>query len=117
MADFGATCRRVFTTYRLYPDGHDRHREIEGAAFERLSEAMAQQEVERYTFWAPGQAPSYFVGYDQLLETRAKAERMLGEHFDRKKFNDFVLAQGLLPVELLDKIVMNEFVPQQLAAK
>jgi Bacterial protein of unknown function (DUF885) len=82
-----------------------------------MSDAMATQEVQRYTFLAPGQAPSYFVGYNRLLETRAKAERMLGDRFDRTKFNDFVLAQGLLPVELLDKTVMEEFVPQQMAAK
>lgn len=81
-----------------------------------LSEAMALQEVERYTFRAPGQAPSYFVGYGQLMETRAKAELALGRRFDRKKFNDFVLAQGMLPVDLLDRMVMEEFVPAQLAA-
>ncbi len=82
-----------------------------------LSQPMALQEVERYTFRAPGQAPSYFVGYSQLLETRAKAELALGKHFDRRKFNDFVLAQGMLPVELLDKVVMEEFVAPQMAAK
>lgn len=82
-----------------------------------LSEPMARQEVERYTFRAPGQAPSYFVGYSQLLETRAKAELALGASFDRKKFNDFVLAQGMLPVGLLDKVVMEEFVTQHSAAR
>jgi uncharacterized protein (DUF885 family) len=82
-----------------------------------LSEAMALQEVERYTFRAPGQAPSYFVGYSQLMETRAKAELALGRSFDRRKFNDFVLAQGMLPVDLLDQLVMNEFVKQELATR
>jgi uncharacterized protein (DUF885 family) len=82
-----------------------------------LSEPMARQEVERYTFRAPGQAPSYFVGYCQLLEMRTKAEIALGKAFDRKKFNDFLLAQGMLPVELLEKVVMEEFVPAQLAVK
>jgi uncharacterized protein (DUF885 family) len=82
-----------------------------------LSEPMALQEVERYTFRAPGQAPSYFVGYTQLMETRAKAELALGRDFDRRAFNDFILAQGMLPVDLLDEIVMKEFVKQQMAAK
>jgi len=81
-----------------------------------LSEPMALQEVERYTFRAPGQAPSYFVGYAQLMETRAKAELALGSRFDRKQFNDFLLAQGMLPVDLLDEIVMEEFVKARLAA-
>jgi len=81
-----------------------------------LSEPMALQEVERYTFRAPGQAPSYFVGYSRLMEMRAKAELALGPRFDRTRFNDFVLAQGMLPVELLETIVMDEFVKPQLAA-
>ncbi len=33
-----------------------------------LSEPMANQEVERYTFWAPGQANAYFYGYSRLRE-------------------------------------------------
>jgi hypothetical protein len=82
-----------------------------------LSEAMALQEVERYTFWAPGQAPSYFVGYNRLLETRAMAERALGESFDRRAFNDFVLSQGMLPPALLRRAVLEEFVPSQTAMR
>jgi hypothetical protein len=82
-----------------------------------LSEAMALQEVERYTFWAPGQAPSYFVGYNRLLEIREIAERELGAKFDRKRFNDFILSQGLLPPKLLRKAVMEEFVPAQTALR
>ncbi len=82
-----------------------------------LSEAMAQQEVERYTFWAPGQAPAYFVGYNRLLEIRAAAELALGERFDRQAFNDFVLAQGLLPPNLLRRAVLETFVPAQTASR
>jgi hypothetical protein len=74
-----------------------------------LSEAMAQQEVDRYAFRAPGQATAYFYGYQRLLETRAKAEIALRDKFDRKAFNDFVLSQGLLPPKLLEKAVMEEF--------
>ena len=82
-----------------------------------LSEAMALQEVQRYTFLAPGQAPSYFTGYSRLLETRSEAQRKLGPQFDRMRFNDFVLSQGMLPPALLKKAVMEEYVPQQRAAK
>jgi uncharacterized protein (DUF885 family) len=80
-----------------------------------LSHPMANQEVERYTFWAPGQAPSYFVGYNRLLEVRGDAERALGSRFDRKRFNDFVLAQGTLPPRLLRKAIIEEFVPAEMA--
>jgi hypothetical protein len=76
-----------------------------------LSDAMATQEVDRYTFLAPGQATAYFVGYNRLLEIRADAERMLADRFDRLAFNDFILAQGLLPPRLLRKAVMEDLVP------
>ena len=75
-----------------------------------LSEAMAQQEVDRYTYRAPGQATSYFYGYQRLMETRERAQLALRDKFDRKAFNDFVLSQGLLPPALLEKAVMEQFV-------
>jgi uncharacterized protein (DUF885 family) len=77
-----------------------------------LSPAMALQEVERYTFMAPGQAPSYFCGYSRLMELRTDAERLMGDRFDRKVFHDFVLAQGLLPPSLLRQAVMDGLVMQ-----
>lgn len=78
-----------------------------------LSEGMALQEVQRYTFRSPGQATSYFCGYTRLMELRAEVERMLGPKFDRLKFHDFLLAQGLLPPSLLRQAVFEEFVPKQ----
>lgn len=78
-----------------------------------LSEGMATQEMQRYTFRAPGQATSYFYGYQRLMETRQAAEVALRGKFDRQKFNDFVLAQGLVPPALLRKAVIEEFVPAQ----
>ncbi len=75
-----------------------------------LSQPMAMQEVERYTFRAPGQATSYFCGYTRLMELRTDAERLLGDAFDRQAYHDFVLAQGLLPPSLLRKAVMEEFI-------
>jgi hypothetical protein len=47
-----------------------------------LSDAFANQEVERYTFRAPGQATTYFYGYTQLMELRADAQKALGAKFD-----------------------------------
>lgn len=76
-----------------------------------FSEAMATQEMERYTFRAPGQATSYFYGYQRLMEIRQRAQLALGERFDRMAFNDFVLRQGMLPPALLEAAVMQEFVP------
>lgn len=78
-----------------------------------LSEAMALQEVQRYTFRSPGQATSYFVGYTRFMEMRTEAERVLGPKFDRKAYHDFLLAQGILPPKLLRKALFEEFIPQQ----
>jgi uncharacterized protein (DUF885 family) len=75
-----------------------------------LSDAMAKQEVERYTFRSPGQATSYFYGYTKLRELRSDVEKALGAKFDQRAFHDFVLAQGLLPPELMRDTVLSEFV-------
>ena len=75
-----------------------------------LSDAMAKQEVERYTFRSPGQATSYFYGYTKLRELRSEVEKALGSKFDKRAFHDFVLAQGLLPPDLMRETVMSEFV-------
>jgi uncharacterized protein (DUF885 family) len=79
-----------------------------------LSEALSTQEMQRYTYRAPGQATSYFYGYQRLMETRQAAEVALRKKFDRQAFNDFVLAQGMLPPALLRKAVMEDFVPAAL---
>jgi uncharacterized protein (DUF885 family) len=78
-----------------------------------LSHAMAKQEVERYTFRAPGQANSYFYGFTRLLELRKETQAALGAKFDQKKFHDFILSQGLLPPDLLRKAVLEDFIPAQ----
>jgi uncharacterized protein (DUF885 family) len=78
-----------------------------------LSEAMANEEVQRYTFLAPGQAPSYFYGYTQLMRLRADTEKNMGPQFQQEHFHDFVLAQGLLPPPLLRKAVFAQLVSQQ----
>lgn len=77
-----------------------------------LSEAMALQEVQRYTFRSPGQATAYFCGYTRLMELRTEAERAMGKSFDRKVYHDFLLAQGLLPPSLLRRAVREVFVPK-----
>jgi uncharacterized protein (DUF885 family) len=77
------------------------------------SSAFAQEEVERYTYRAPGQANSYYYGYTKLVALRKDTEAAMAAKFDQKKFHDFVLAQGLLPPDLLRKAVMEDFVAGQ----
>jgi uncharacterized protein (DUF885 family) len=78
-----------------------------------FSKAMAKQEVDRYSVNSPGQAGSYFYGYSRIMQLRAETELALGDRFDRKAFNDFLLDQGLLPPALLAKAVREVFVPAQ----
>jgi hypothetical protein len=74
-----------------------------------LSEPMAKQEVDRYTFTAPGQATSYFYGYQRLNAMRTRIELALAGKFDERRYHDFIVAQGPLPFELLEQAAEEEF--------
>jgi hypothetical protein len=76
-----------------------------------LSEALARQEINRYTFDSPGQATAYFYGYMRLQQLRLQTEQTLGPAFNRMAFNDFVIDQGLLPPDQLAEAVRTQFVP------
>ena len=78
-----------------------------------LSEPMARQELDRYTFNMPGQAGSYFYGYSRIMQLRMETELALGKQFDRRAYNNFLLDQGLLPPDLLAKAVRERFIPAQ----
>jgi len=78
-----------------------------------LSEAFAREELDRFTFRSPGQATAYFYGYAKLLELRAHTQIALGDKFNLKRFNDFIIAQGLLPPDQLAEAVDTQFIPAQ----
>jgi Bacterial protein of unknown function (DUF885) len=80
-----------------------------------LSKPFAEQELERYTYRSPGQATSYFYGFTRLLQLREETEKALGKKFNQKKFHDFILAQGLLPPDLMRQAVLTDFIPSQQA--
>ena len=73
-----------------------------------LSAAFATQEVDRYTFRAPAQATAYYYGYLRILELRDAAEKQLGPRFQPMAFHDTILAQGLLPPDLMKKAVLAQ---------
>jgi hypothetical protein len=79
-----------------------------------LSHAFASEEIERFTLDNPGQAPSYFYGYTQLLSLRHETEAALGGRFNQRKYHDFLLAEGLLPPYLLREAVLQNFIRSQL---
>ncbi|MEH6586171.1 MAG: DUF885 domain-containing protein [Halioglobus sp.] len=62
--------------------------------------AEVTTEVERYIAM-PGQACSYMLGMQAILESRKAAQARLGDAFNLPDFHDAVLANGALPIEAL----------------
>jgi hypothetical protein len=79
-----------------------------------VGESWAQNEIERYTYRIPGQATAYYYGYSRMQALRAQTELKLRDRFDQRAFHDFILAQGILPPDILKEAVMKEFVPAAL---
>ena len=59
-------------------------------------------EVDRYIVW-PGQALAYKIGQLKFKELREFAKSELGEKFDERAFHDTLLANGALPLDIVDK--------------
>jgi uncharacterized protein (DUF885 family) len=74
-----------------------------------LSAPFAQSEVNRYTFVLPGQATSYFYGYSKLQALRTRTEIAMGDKFSEKAYHDFIIGQGLLPLDTLEQVVLSDF--------
>ena len=75
-----------------------------------LSHPMALQEVDRYTYRAPGQATSYYYGYINLMALRTEVELRMRDRFNQREYHDFLLEQGLLPPDILRQAVMEGYV-------
>lgn len=69
-----------------------------------LADINIDTELDRY-IGAPGGAVAYKVGELKIIELRRRAEKALGDRFDIRAFHDLILAQGQLPMTLLEAVV------------
>jgi uncharacterized protein (DUF885 family) len=51
-----------------------------------------------------------FIASRIVLSLRKETESALGPTFEQKKFHDFILSQGLLPPDLLQRAVQKDFI-------
>jgi uncharacterized protein (DUF885 family) len=94
-------CRLVVDT-GLHQDGWSRDQAIAYLrANTALTEAAMAGEVDRYIAW-PGQADAYMVGELRIEAMRRRAEARLGGRFNIRRFHDFILDDGPMPLDLLD---------------
>ena len=63
-------------------------------------------EVERYAV-VPGQATAYMAGREFINRIRDEARAELGDKFDIRGFHDAVLADGAVPLSVLETIVKS----------
>jgi len=63
--------------------------------------AQSRTQIDRYMAW-PAQALGYKLGALKIQELRDRAKQKLGDKFSLAAFHDAVLAEGQLPLSLLD---------------
>jgi uncharacterized protein (DUF885 family) len=68
--------------------------------------AAIRSEIRRYIVM-PGQATSYKIGMNRILELREYARTELGDDFDIRGFHDVVLLGGAMPLHLLERRVQQ----------
>lgn len=67
-----------------------------------LSEVEIQSETLRYSCDIPAQALAYKLGDTVILTTRERARQRLGNRFDLRQFNDWVIGYGTMPLPVLE---------------
>ncbi len=66
-----------------------------------MDDQNIETEVDRYIAW-PAQALGYKLGEMTILKLRQRAREQLGNKFDIRAFHDALLAQGPLPLDVLE---------------
>ena len=110
-SDFGRLSMEIFRAARLVVDTgiHAKKWTREEAVQYYLDnipnpEGDVRAEIDRYIVW-PGQATAYKIGMIKIQELRKKAETELGEDFNVAEFHDVILANGSVPLSILEELV------------
>jgi uncharacterized protein (DUF885 family) len=107
---------RLVVDTGIHQDGWTREQAVK---YMQDNTALADQniatEVDRYIVW-PGQALSYMIGEQVILQLRDEAKQKLGDKYNLKNFDDVVLGQGSLPMAILKEVV-NQWIDNTLAGK
>jgi uncharacterized protein (DUF885 family) len=113
--DLGRLQSELFRAVRLVVDTgiHAKRWTREQAiAYMREKTGMGEKEVtaeiERYIV-NPGQACAYKIGMLKFQELRARAQKELGARFDQRDFDDALLKNGALPLEILEEQI-NDYI-------
>jgi uncharacterized protein (DUF885 family) len=80
-----------------------------------LADQNIATEVDRYIVW-PGQALSYMIGEQVILQLRGEAQKKLGDKYNVRDFDNVVLGQGSLPMAILKEVV-HKWIDNTLAGK
>ncbi|MCF6274383.1 MAG: DUF885 domain-containing protein [Robiginitomaculum sp.] len=110
-SDFGRLSMEIFRAARLVVDTgiHAKKWTREQAVQYMLKnianpEGDIRSEVDRYIVW-PGQATAYKIGMLKISDLKKHAQAELGDKFDIREFHDVVLANGSVPLSLLEELV------------
>lgn len=109
--EFGQLGMEIFRAARLVVDTgiHAKKWDREKAVQYYLDnipnpEGDVRAEIDRYIVW-PGQATAYMIGKLKIEELRTKAETELGDDFDIRQFHDTIIANGSVPLSILEELV------------
>ena len=110
-SDFGRLSMEIFRAARLVVDTgiHTKKWTREQAVQYYLDnipnpEGDVRAEIDRYIVW-PAQATAYKIGMIKIQDLRSKAEATLGDQFDIREFHDVILANGSVPLKILEELV------------
>ncbi|MFB0611925.1 DUF885 domain-containing protein [Aurantiacibacter poecillastricola] len=67
-------------------------------------EGDIRKAIERYIVY-PGQATAYMIGKLKIMELRERARAAFGDDFDIRQFHELVLANGPVPLSVLEEQV------------